>query len=260
MSICIFSTNRNLFHILTIGSSKPKHELYGFNRGYFVSQQDVAKNIADFVEYFFSCDVCRTNYLQMYRSCGHDNCNRLKSEISMAETDGSDPTRMELVLWLWEVHNSVNARLMKEAAARQYREVTTQETLASSFPTTKQCPDCWLDANMTKWDSVKVFHFLEEWYWPTNEPADKQFQAVIGGPVGGKGTEQLSRSTLRPVRADKPKSEHVDSSPFAIGITTLFFFIAISLLVVAATQKRRRETRKKFVDSRFVKKKQGCLK
>ena len=54
---------RNLFHILTIGSSKPEHELYGFHRGYFVSPHHVAASIADFVAYFFSCDVCRTNFL-----------------------------------------------------------------------------------------------------------------------------------------------------------------------------------------------------
>lgn len=54
---------RNLFHILTIGSSKPEHELYGFHRGYFVSPHHVAEAIRNFVAYFFSCDVCRTHYL-----------------------------------------------------------------------------------------------------------------------------------------------------------------------------------------------------
>jgi len=53
----------NLFHILTIGSSKPEHEIYGFHRGYFVSPHHVAETIRNFVQYFFSCDVCRTHYL-----------------------------------------------------------------------------------------------------------------------------------------------------------------------------------------------------
>ena len=39
------------------------HELYGFHRGYFVSPHHVAETIRNFVAYFFSCDVCRTNFL-----------------------------------------------------------------------------------------------------------------------------------------------------------------------------------------------------
>ena len=57
----------------------------------------------------------------MYDNCGHDHCHRLKSEITMSPADGSDSAfelASELALWLWEVHNSVNARLMKEAALR----------------------------------------------------------------------------------------------------------------------------------------------
>ncbi len=117
----------------------------------------------------------------MYDECGHDHCNRLKSEISMGATDGSYPATMELALWLWEVHNSVNERLMNEAAQRQNREVTHQETLASKFPTRKMCPNCWLDENMSTWDNSKVFHFLDDWFWPNHEPFDEQFMAAIAG-------------------------------------------------------------------------------
>ena len=53
----------NLFHIFTIGASKTEHVLYGFHRGYFVSPHHVAEAIRNFVAYFFSCDVCRTNFL-----------------------------------------------------------------------------------------------------------------------------------------------------------------------------------------------------
>lgn len=53
----------NLFHISTIGSSKQESELYGFHRGYDVSSHHVAETIRNFVAYFFSCDVCRDNYL-----------------------------------------------------------------------------------------------------------------------------------------------------------------------------------------------------
>ena len=61
--LLILCVGRNIFHILTIGSSKPEHELYGFHRGYIVSPHHVAESIRNFVAYFFSCDVCRTNFL-----------------------------------------------------------------------------------------------------------------------------------------------------------------------------------------------------
>jgi len=250
----------NLFHILTIGSSKPEHELYGFHRGYFVSSHHVAASIADFVAYFFSCDVCRTNFLRMYESCGHGHCERLKSEIAVGPSDGSDPARMELALWLWEVHNSVNARLMEEAAMRQNREVTTEETMASKFPTKKLCPGCWLDENMTTWDNATVFRFLDEWYWPDDEPADDHFKSVIAG------TAQLEKEGT--LHADThiggPGAENVNLSLFSksrlgMGFTSLFCLIAFLMFVAAAVQKKRRQRRKKFVDSRFVKKKKGCF-
>eukprot|EP00584_Thalassiosira_punctigera_P012723 CAMPEP_0172547888 /NCGR_PEP_ID=MMETSP1067-20121228/17314_1 /TAXON_ID=265564 ORGANISM="Thalassiosira punctigera, Strain Tpunct2005C2" /NCGR_SAMPLE_ID=MMETSP1067 /ASSEMBLY_ACC=CAM_ASM_000444 /LENGTH=736 /DNA_ID=CAMNT_0013335037 /DNA_START=252 /DNA_END=2462 /DNA_ORIENTATION=+ len=251
----------NLFHILTIGSSKPEHEMYGFYRSYFVSPHHVAETIRNFVAYFFSCDVCRTNFLNMYENCGHGHCDRLKSEITTGLTDGSDPSRMELALWLWEVHNSVNARLMKEAALRQNREVTPEETLASNFPTKKMCPDCWLDENMTKWDNATVFRFLDDWYWPNNEPADKQFKSVIAGAAGLEEKIPIDVDIHDDgFRGEKTvKSSTSPSSSLGKGFASLFCFIVFSLLAVAAVQQKRRERRKKFIDSRFVKKKQGCF-
>ncbi|KAL9180110.1 hypothetical protein ACHAXT_008080 [Thalassiosira profunda] len=239
----------NLFHILTIGSAKPEHELYGFHRGYFVTPHHVAETIRNFVAYFFSCDVCRTNFLNMYDSCGHDHCNRLKSEITVGPVDGSDPARMELALWLWEVHNSVNARLMKEAAARQNREVSHEETLASKFPTKNMCPDCWLDANMTKWDNATVFRFLDEWYWPADEVSDMQFKSVAAG-AGGYEEMPDHVNDRSPHGTAKP-STFASSKLFA-GFASAFCLIAFALL---AARKKRREQRKKFVDSRFVQKK-----
>ena len=197
----------------------------------------------------------------MYDSCGHDHCNRLKSEIAVGPIDGSDdPSRMELALWLWEVHNSVNARLMKEAAARQNREVSHEEILASKFPTLKLCPDCWLDTNMTKYDNATVFRFLDEWYWPTHEPSNAQFKSVIAGTTEEERELVVDETTDS---SDKPvvKSSTIQSS-FGFGFASVLCLVAFSLLAVAAAQKKQREKRKKFVDSRFVKKKKqssSCL-
>ena len=183
----------------------------------------------------------------MYDDCGHDHCNRLKSEIPIGAADGSDPAPMELALWLWEVHNSVNERLMKEAALRSNRKVLHEETLASKFPTKKLCPDCWLDENMTIWDNATVFRFLDDWFWPKHEPSDEHFMAVIAGTadfkealpndsnvrVGGSFSERaMKKSSLAPSR-------------LGTSSTSLLCYVLLLLLVIAMMQKKFREKRKR---------------
>ena len=197
----------------------------------------------------------------MYDNCGHDHCNRLKYEITLGSKDGSDHAGIELALWLWEVHNSVNIRLMKEAAQRQNRNVTNEETLASIFPTKNLCPDCWLDLNMTKWDYQKVFQFLDEWYWPKKEPADTQFKSVVGGAL--ETDQTLFKMAIH--RSFEDDSDEIMSPSFQPSFSFTcwigFGFISlIAFLVVAIIEARKgNRRRKKFVDSRFVKKKQGCF-
>lgn len=173
----------------------------------------------------------------MYDGCGHDHCTRLKSEINMGNKDGPDK---ELPMWLWEVHNDVNARLMKEAAQRQNRNVTREETLASMFPTKKMCPDCWLDENMTKWDNATVFKFLDEWYWPADLPSSKQFKSVISGqPV--EEEEETGVAAEQPLPSTTARKSYSMVNMIAISCLIMF-----SLFALAATRKRR--------ESRFVKK------
>jgi hypothetical protein len=196
----------------------------------------------------------------MYDNCGHDHCHRLKSEITMSPADGSDSAfelASELALWLWEVHNSVNARLMKEAAQRQNREVTHEELLASKFPTKKMCPSCWLNANMTEWDNRSVFQFLDAWFWPNNEPTNSQFKAVLAG--------ELEERLLADENVGVSKNGQASNAPpfghsgHGSGNVLIFILLAVSLLFIATLQKKVRDRRKKFVDSRYVKKKQSCL-
>ncbi len=154
---------------------------------------------------------------------------------------------MELALWLWEVHNSVNERLMKEVAQRSNRKVTHEETLASRFPTKKLCPDCWLDENMTKWDNATVFRFLDEWFWPSCEPSDEQFRAVIAGTADSKEALPVDPN----VRVSGSLSEgaiktlSLAPSRLGTGSTSLFCYVLLLLLVIAVTQKKFRERRKR---------------
>ena len=93
----------HIFHILTIGASQPENRLYGFRRGYDISPREVARTIRDFVAYFFGCEVCKHNFLNMYDNCGHDHCTRL---ISDSITLDNGFASKEVALWLFEVHNA----------------------------------------------------------------------------------------------------------------------------------------------------------
>lgn len=154
----------HIFHILTIGASQPENQLYGFHRGYDVSPREVAKTMRNFVAYFFGCDVCKHNFLNMYDTCGHDHCTRLITDVMNLDEEFASK---EVALWLFEVHNAVNVRLMRESAEREERVLTKAEELASKFPSREICPKCWLDDGMEKWNREVVFDFLKDWYWPT---------------------------------------------------------------------------------------------
>lgn len=107
-----------LFHLLSIGATHTTNQLYGFREGYIISSKEVGDTIRNFIANFFRCDVCKSNFLQMYKECGHDHCKRLDTElpfaaermptihISTTAMDEVNGSRNEIALWLWEVHNA----------------------------------------------------------------------------------------------------------------------------------------------------------
>lgn len=166
----------DLFHILSIGTSWPSHQLYGFLSGYLTSPTDVAEILKRFVSHFFACEVCRSNFIQNFDDCGQNRCERLATLMPALQEDDDGN---ELAKWLMEMHNSVNTRLMSEDAQRHNRIVTEKEKLSAIFPTVSQCPDCWKDDGMEAYDSDAMVSFLKGWYWPSDEPQDVQFKAVL---------------------------------------------------------------------------------
>jgi len=174
----------DLLHIVTIGSSMPIHQLYGFNSGYLTAPSQIAEVIKRFISSFFACNVCRWHFVDMYESCGHNRCKRLSSELPEL-TSNPIQTSRELSLWLWEVHNAVNVRLMKEAAMREERDVTDAEKLAAVFPSPKLCPKCWVnEESLKEYREQEVFEFLSRYYWPARESLDLSFKAVIHRQLG----------------------------------------------------------------------------
>jgi thiol-disulfide isomerase/thioredoxin len=167
----------DLFHIISIGTSLPSHQLYGFLSGYLTSPTNVAEILKRFVSHFFACEVCRINFIENFDNCGQNHCERLATIMPALQEDDSSN---ELAKWLMEMHNSVNTRLMMESAQRHNRIVTEKETLSAMFPTVNQCPDCWKDAGtMVEYDSHATVSFLKGWYWPSEESPHVQFKAVL---------------------------------------------------------------------------------
>ena len=62
-----------LFHVLSVGRNPDNHKYDGSL--YPFTSKGVAKTIRDFIEIFFGCEVCRTNFIKEYGEL----CNRVKS-------------------------------------------------------------------------------------------------------------------------------------------------------------------------------------
>lgn len=124
----------------------------------FYTPSQVGRILRFYVDHFFGCEVCRINFLHDYDNCGFQRCERLTTEIGALED------WKELSLWLFEVHNGVNSRLMQERAERDSRTPTQQELTAVEWPARKDCPLCWHGDG--RFDLDAVYSFLQLTYWP----------------------------------------------------------------------------------------------
>lgn len=150
-----------LFHIMSVG-------LVEYNLMIAASDDTVLKEVSlktthaaetlrNFVEHFFACDVCRMNFLRAYDSCALDRCSRL-TEMEMDSVQW-----VQFPVWLFETHNAVNARLLRERADGENRIATPEEEVASQWPSKKVCPVCWLDSG--GWNEDAVYKYLRTEYW-----------------------------------------------------------------------------------------------
>jgi thiol-disulfide isomerase/thioredoxin len=206
----------NLFHIATVGSSLPDHQLYGFLSGYLTSPVDIAEILKRFIDHFFGCEVCRSNFLNNYDNCGQNHCERLPTITPLLEKDETLQweARVELARWLMEMHNAVNVRLMYESAEREDRIVTPEERLSAIFPPVDLCRDCWLDENLTEYEPQGMVRFLHHWYWPEKEVVHQQFQITL--------SRHLTRSSRD--RKDREQSSY-SWLPLSIGGLLILLFI-----------------------------------
>jgi thiol oxidase len=145
-----------LFHVITIAVTE-WNQLSSVDSSMTIGVEDAAVTIRNYVENFFGCEVCRMNFLAAFDSCAHNRCQRLNNNgTSMAEWK-------ELPLWLFETHNSVNVRLLKEKAEREGFTPTSQDEIDKQWPAQDDCKQCWRDDG--GWAENIVFEHLKLEYW-----------------------------------------------------------------------------------------------
>jgi hypothetical protein len=146
-----------LFHIMSMGLVEWNTMVIGDDWSYY-RPEDSGESLRNYIEHFFGCEVCRLNFLHAYDACAYDRCNRLTKFV------GEVDDWIELPMWLFETHNGVNVRLMKERAEREKRVPDREDEIAVQWPSRKDCPTCWHGDG--RWDQANVYMFLRLTYWP----------------------------------------------------------------------------------------------
>ncbi|XP_021857362.1 sulfhydryl oxidase 2 isoform X2 [Spinacia oleracea] len=110
--------------------------------------------ICDFIHNFFLCEECRIHFFDM--------CSRVNTPLNSTR---------DFALWLWDVHNKVNARLSKEEAAMETGDPNYPKMI---WPLKELCPSCHLSlisksdvSSQVNWDKEEVFKFLASYYGKT---------------------------------------------------------------------------------------------
>ena len=152
-----------LLHIMTIGIAEHRGGL-NLVEGGLVSRQarnfspaEAAEAMKEFIRHFFPCTPCREHFVAQYDDCSHQRCVRL-SDNSLTATN---PDWMELSKWLWEVHNDVNVRLLKERS--ESRELSVHDEVQVLYPPLHDCTRCFKADGSHNEDFI--FLYLEKEYW-----------------------------------------------------------------------------------------------
>ena len=146
-----------LFHIMSVGLLEWNQMVIGDDWAYYATE-DAAVTLRNYIEQFFGCEECRFNFLHEFDTCALDRCHRLIEGVG----DASDWA--EFPIWLFETHNAVNARLLRERTEREEaRAPTRQEQINVQWPPKSDCPACWHSDG--RWGQDEVLAYLRLTYW-----------------------------------------------------------------------------------------------
>jgi Erv1 / Alr family len=149
-----------MFHAMTVGVVNYNMMIPEHRR---ISTEDAAMTLRNYVENFFGCIECRNNFLETFDSCAFNRCTRLeKDPLGVAQI--KQKAWAELPLWLFEVHNDVNIRLVQEKAKRENRIASKDEEDAALWPMKEECLPCYntdLKKSDATWDSKNLYNWLQ---------------------------------------------------------------------------------------------------
>ncbi|CAH0383056.1 unnamed protein product [Bemisia tabaci] len=198
-----------LFHTLTV-QADAKHEDYNDS-----DPLDVLRSMAGYVKNFFGCTECAHHFLGMAATMPSEVVSFNKS-----------------ILWLWNAHNKVNARLSNDSVGGR---------LKIQFPSAINCPKC---RNGNEWNEEEVLDHLKSVYTKisyhplpkvetTESPSHRMNDAVSNDEIGYREEVLISSS--------------VNINFFDIGFCIgLYAFSATVLLFICIKFLVKRGNRKKF--------------
>ncbi|CAI9096068.1 OLC1v1032137C1 [Oldenlandia corymbosa var. corymbosa] len=118
----------------------------------------------DFIHNFFVCEDCRQHFYEM--------CSSVSNPIKNTR---------DFVLWLWNAHNKVNKRLMKDEASLGSGDPKFPKAV---WPSKQLCRSCYRsqktdDDGQIDWDEDEIFKFLVSYYGTTLVSLSKDKEELL---------------------------------------------------------------------------------
>ncbi|XP_063172288.1 sulfhydryl oxidase 2 [Candoia aspera] len=177
-----------LFHTLTVQAATQPRAL--LNTGFEDNPRAVLQIMQRYVQDFFGCRACAQHFAEMARP----------SLDSVKTWD-------EAVLWLWEKHNVVNARLAGDLSEDpKFPKV--------QWPTPAICPACHKGARSAPaWNQAQVLQFLKQHYSSHNIADTYVEEAGIDEREGQGGRAAVKKEPPREGDKGQDPEKSLDSKP-----------------------------------------------
>jgi thiol-disulfide isomerase/thioredoxin len=153
-----------LFHIASVGVPEQHHSVLGHRHR--ISTKHAAETLKDYITHFFGwCPQCREEFLQLYNSCAYGHCRRFRQ--SKGKKTPPDRTWQEFPVWLWQIHNDINVKLVTKSIEKAHKRAPTDAELEKArWPQRSVCHLCY-NKKGSIGKASHVYDFLKDEYWPS---------------------------------------------------------------------------------------------